>query len=56
MFLGDLVKYKGHIYRVTSTYNDGTIDICPVWDIEPIENVSKREVEAGVKEKDLYVL
>lgn len=55
MMIGDLVKYHGSIYRITSTYDDGTIDICPVWSIEPIENVSRLEVKNGVKEKDLYV-
>ena len=27
MFLGDLVKYQGAIYTVTSTYKDGTVDL-----------------------------
>lgn len=27
MFLGDLVKYQGTTYLVTSTYSDGTVDL-----------------------------
>lgn len=39
MFLGDLVKYQGAIYMVTSTYNDGTVDL------DYDTNVKRSEVE-----------
>lgn len=39
MFLGDLVKYQGAIYTVTSTYNDGTVDL------DYDTNVKRSEVE-----------
>ena len=38
MFLGDLVKYQGAIYTVTSTYNDGTVGLD--WNV----NVKRNEV------------
>lgn len=39
MLFGEKVKYQGAIYTVTSTYNDGTVDLdCDT-------NVKRSEVE-----------
>lgn len=39
MLWGEKVKYQGNVYTVTSTYNDGTVDLD--YDI----NVKQNEVE-----------
>lgn len=39
MFLGDLVEYQGDTYEVTSTYDDGTVDL------DHNLNVKRSEVE-----------
>lgn len=39
MLFGELVKYQDNVYTVTSTYNDGTVDLdCDT-------NVKRSEVE-----------
>lgn len=39
MLWGEKVKYQGNVYTVTSTYNDGTVDLdCDT-------NVKRSEVE-----------
>lgn len=40
MFLGDFVKYRGEIYVITSTYDDGTVDL------DSNINVERNEVES----------
>lgn len=39
MLWGEKVKYQGAIYTVTSTYDDGTVDL------DYDNNVSRKEVE-----------
>lgn len=39
MILGDSVKYQGNVYEVTSTYDDGTVDL------DYNLNVKRSEVE-----------
>ena len=39
MLFGELVKYQGIVYKVTSTYDDGTVDL----DYEV--NVKRNEVK-----------
>lgn len=39
MLWGEKVKYQGNIYTVTSTYNDGTVDL------DYDTNVKQNEVE-----------
>ena len=39
MMIGDFVKYQGNVYKVTSTYSDGTVDLD--YDL----NVRRSEVE-----------
>lgn len=39
MLWGEKVKYQGNVYTVTSTYNDGTVDL------DYDNNVSRKEVE-----------
>lgn len=39
MLWGEKVKYQGNVYTVTSTYNDGTVDI------DYDTNVKQNEVE-----------
>lgn len=39
MLWGEKVKYQGNVYTVTSTYNDGTVDL------DYDTNVKRSEVE-----------
>ena len=39
MLWGEKVKYQGNVYTVTSTYNDGTVDL------DYNTNVKQNEVE-----------
>lgn len=39
MLWGEKVKYQGNVYTVTSTYNDGTVDL------DYDTNVKQNEVE-----------
>lgn len=39
MLWGEKVKYQGNVYTVTSTYNDGTVDL------DYSFNVKRNEVE-----------
>ena len=39
MLFGEKVKYQGNVYTVTSTYNDGTVDL------DYDTNVKQNEVE-----------
>ena len=39
MMWGEKVKYQGNVYTVTSTYNDGTVDL------DYDTNVKQNEVE-----------
>lgn len=39
MLRGEKVKYQGNVYTVTSTYNDGTVDL------DYDTNVKQNEVE-----------
>lgn len=39
MLFGELVKYQGNVYTVTSTYNDVTVDL------DYDTNVKQNEVE-----------
>ncbi len=41
MLFGELVKYQGIVHKVTSTYDDGTVDL----DLDYNFNVKRSEVE-----------
>lgn len=37
MLFGELVQYKGHVYSVTNTYDDGTIDLGYILNVKASE-------------------